>query len=193
MSRALHPVPENERSPFPRDAVGQIGTALAIVGLMAAVLALMGRHLVCPCGKVSLWQTGLDPAENSQQFADWYSLLHVAFGMGLFGMVRFLRRHWTFGATMLAVVLGHSIWEVAENTPWIIGVFSGGANAPHYAGDSLLNSFGDTVFALGGAAFLPFLPIAAVVPILVVIEIAVTWGIGDGFVVGTLRLFGVNI
>lgn len=193
MSSLTHPVPENERSPFPDGAWRQLGTALAILGLAAALLILMGRHPVCPCGTVSLWQAGRNPAENSQAFADWYSLLHVVFGMGLFAAVRGVRPHWKLSSVFLAVLLGHSIWEVAENTPVIIGLFSGGANAPFYEGDSLLNSLGDTVFALGGAAMMPHLRWPAVAAVAVAAEVAVTWGVGDGFVVGTLRLLGVKV
>jgi hypothetical protein len=193
MSSALQPVPEHELSPFPDRGWRQLGIAAAILGAAAALLLLMGRHPVCPCGTVSLWQATQDPAENSQAFADWYSLLHVVFGMALFAGVRYLRPHWTLASVLLAVLLGHSIWEVAENTPLIIGVFSGGANAPHYGGDSLLNSLGDTVFALGGAVLMPYLSWVAVGAIVVLVEAAVTWGVGDGFVVGTLRLVGFHV
>lgn len=193
MTQALQPIPENERSPFPEGRLAQLGVALGLIAAMVALLLLMGRHPVCPCGRVTLLQTGHDPNENSQQFADWYSLLHVAFGMGLYAMVRWLRPHWTVGSTMLAVVFGHSIWEVAENTPWIIGVFSGGVNAPHYSGDSILNSLGDSFFAFSGAAAMPFLALPVVAVVVLAIEVAVTWGVGDGFVVGTLRLLGVDV
>ncbi|WP_161992568.1 DUF2585 family protein [Aureimonas leprariae] len=193
MSSAVQPIPENERSPFPDKGWRQVGIAFTMLGTAAAILLLMGRHPVCPCGTVSVWQWSRDPAENSQAFADWYSLLHVVFGMALFAGVRRLRPHWSLPSVFLAVILGHSIWEVAENTPLIIGIFSGGANAPHYEGDSLLNSFGDTVFALGGAGLMPFLRWPAVALVVVAVEAAVTFGVGDGFVVGTLRLFGVDI
>ncbi|GGD99854.1 UPF0314 protein [Aureimonas endophytica] len=193
MSSLTPPVPADERSPFPRAASARLATALGILGAMAAILLLMGRDPVCPCGKVTLWQFGADPAENSQQFADWFSLLHIAFGMGLFALVRYLRPHWSRTDMLLAVLFGHSIWEVAENTPWIIGVFSGGANAPHYSGDSLLNSFGDTLFALAGAGAMPWLAWPAILAIVVAIEIAVSLGAHDGFIIGTLRLVGVAV
>ncbi len=194
MSRTLlDPVPAHEKSPFPAETGRQLATGAAILLLTLAALSLMGRGAVCPCGIVTVWQHGKDPAENSQQFSDWYSLLHAAFGMALFGAVRRLRSHWPIAPVLLAVLLGHSIWEVAENTPWFIDVFSGRADAPPYRGDSLLNSFGDTVFALAAAALTPLVPRLAVVLLVVAAEIAVTWGVDDGFVVGTLRLLRVPV
>ncbi|RZK92013.1 MAG: DUF2585 family protein [Methylobacterium sp.] len=160
---------------------------------MVAVLLVMGRDPICPCGIVRVWQSGLDPAENSQQFADAYSLLHIVFGMGLAAFVSWMRPRWSTGALLLSVLFGHSLWEIAENTPLIIGLFSGGANAPHYEGDSILNSLGDTVFALAGALFARRMPWWANAAMVIGVEIAVTLAIDDGFVIGTLRLLGVDI
>lgn len=193
MTDLLAPRPADRSSPFPLRPGKRCLAALAMVAAMAAILHAMGRDMTCPCGIVRLWQPGLDPAENSQQFADWYSLLHVIFGMGLAAFVAWMRPNWSLGALLLSALLGHSIWEVAENTPWIIGLFSGGVNAPHYEGDSILNSLGDTVFALGGALFARRMPLWASAVAVVAVEIAVTLAIDDGFVIGTLRLMGVNV
>lgn len=193
MTDVLAPRPADRTSPFPMRPGRRCLTGLAIVAVMAAILHAMGRDVTCPCGIVRLWQFGLDPAENSQQFADWYSLLHVVFGMGLALFVAWMRPKWSTGALLLSVLLGHSIWEVAENTPWIIGLFSGGVNAPHYEGDSILNSLGDTIFALSGALLMRKAPWWTSAALVVAVEIAVTLAIDDGFVIGTLRLLGMDV
>jgi len=56
-----------------------------ILGLLlvhAGLLFFMGQPLVCECAQVSFWYGGaaLDP-QNSQQFADWYSLSHIIHGI----------------------------------------------------------------------------------------------------------------
>lgn len=193
MTDLLAPRPADRTSPFPMRPGRRCLAGLAIVAAMAAILFAMGRDLTCPCGIVRLWQPGLDPAENSQQFADWYSLLHIVFGMGLALFVAKMRPRWSLGALLLSALVGHSIWEIAENTPWIIGLFSGGVNAPHYEGDSILNSIGDTVFALAGALFARRMPLWASLAVVLAVEIAVTIAIDDGFVIGTLRLLGVDV
>ena len=83
MSDVLKPHPADRTSPFPLRPGRRCLAALGMVAAMAALLLVMGRDPTCPCGVVRLWQSGLDPLENSQQFADWYSLLHVVFGMAL--------------------------------------------------------------------------------------------------------------
>ena len=193
MSEALQTPDKDNASPFPDGNWARVGVAAGMLAVLVTTLLVMGRHPVCPCGKVRFWQTGLDLRENSQQFADWYSLLHVVFGMALYAFVRFLRPPWSLGGVLLAVLFGHSIWEIAENSPPIIAVFAGATNAPHYAGDSILNSLGDTVFALGGATATAFLPLAAVAVIVALVEVVVTLRVGDGFIVGTLRIFGVDL
>ncbi|KQT54790.1 hypothetical protein ASG43_04320 [Aureimonas sp. Leaf454] len=193
MSDVLKPHPADRTSPFPLRPGRRCLAALGMVAAMAALLLVMGRDPTCPCGVVRLWQSGLDPLENSQQFADWYSLLHVVFGMALAAFVAWMRPRWSLGALLLCVILGHSIWEVAENTPVIIGLFSGSVNAPHYEGDSILNSLGDTVFALAGALLARRAPLWTSVLVVLAVEIAVTFAIDDGFVIGTLRLVGVNV
>lgn len=193
MTDLLTPHPADRTSPFPMRPGKRCLAGLAIVAAMAVILFAMGRHVTCSCGVVRIWQSGLDPAENSQQFADWYSLLHIVFGMGLALFVAWMRPKWSLGALLLSALLGHSIWEIAENTPWIIGLFSGSVNAPHYEGDSILNSLGDTVFALGGAVLMRTVPVWASVAVVLAVEIAVTVAIDDGFVIGTLRLVGVDV
>ncbi|WP_157944640.1 DUF2585 family protein [Mangrovicella endophytica] len=193
MSDILQPKPQDRSSPFPMNVRGRLWAGLGMIAVTLALLAAIGRPVTCPCGIVRLWQTGANPAENSQQFADWYSLLHIAFGIGLAAFVRWMRPAWSLGAMFLCVIFGHSIWEAMENTPAIVALFSSSPNAEHYAGDSLLNSLGDTLFALGGAATFPRLSRTGLIIILAAIETAVTLGVGDGFIVGTLRLLGVDI
>ncbi|HEX8416987.1 MAG TPA: DUF2585 family protein [Methylobacterium sp.] len=193
MSNVLQPRPADRTSPFPLRPGRRCLAGLGMVAAMAAILFAMGRDPTCPCGIVRLWQPGLAPAENSQQLADWYSLLHIVFGMALAVFVAWMRPRWSLGALLLSVLLGHSLWEIAENTPWIIGLFSGGANAPHYEGDSILNSLGDTVFALAGAVLTRTVPVWVSVLAVLAVEVAVTLAIDDGFIIGTLRLMGVDV
>lgn len=193
MTSPTAPAPNDRSSPFVRDTAGRLATALLIVAGLAATLYLMGHDVVCPCGRVSLFQTSLSPEENSQQFADWYSLLHVVFGMALFAFVAWMRPRWSVAAGLMAVLFGHTIWEIAENTPFVIHLFTSNPAAHSYSGDSILNSMGDTVFAMAGAFAMSRLSIGMALAVTLAVEVIVTIAVGDGFVVGTLRVLGVAI
>ncbi|RPD88453.1 MULTISPECIES: DUF2585 family protein [Luteimonas] len=164
--------------------------------VVAATLAVhvwwllwMGRSLTCPCGVVSLWQSGADPSQNSQQIADAYSSLHVAFGMGLYLVFSWLRPRWPVIDRALLALISSTIWEMIENTPWVVLVLNNAANAaPDYRGDSVLNSLADTAFALLGFTIALGLPVRWVVVIALALETIATLLIHDGFVLIVWRL-----
>lgn len=189
MTDASKPCRPETGEPFPSGLAGRLLTAAALLGVLVLWLSLMGRPLTCRCGTVAFWPGGR--TGNSQQFSDWYSLLHVIFGMALFVFADRLRPGWRIGGKLLAVLLGHTIWEIVENTPLVIAIFSDAAGAPAYAGDSILNSLGDTAYAMSGALAASRLPLAAAASLAIALEIAVSLAIGDGFVLGTLQLAGV--
>lgn len=191
MTEASRPCLPQADEPFPSGLAGRLLTSAALVAAMVIWLALMGRPLTCACGTVEFWQGGLNPAENSQHFSDWYSLLHGVFGMGLFVLTDRMRPGWRIGGKFLAVLLGHTIWEIVENTPVVIALFSGAAGAPAYAGDSILNALGDTAYAMIGALAASRLPLAAILILAVLLEAAASIAMDDGLVLGTLRLLGV--
>jgi len=167
--------------------------SLAIVALMVAWLTLVGRPWVCPCGTVEFWQGELSQAENSQQFSDWYSALHVIYGMALFAFVTGMRPTATRSRFGQWAVASSAVWEAVENTPFLIHMFSHSAGAPDYFGDSVLNATGDTLFVVLGFFIAAKLPVWASVLIALALELAISLAIDDGLVIGTLRLLGVSV
>lgn len=162
-----------------------LGTLVVHIGW----LLLMDRSLVCPCGLVTFWQSNPDVAHNSQQFADAYSLLHLVFGMGLFIAFAWLRPHWPVIDRALLTLISSTTWELVENTPRVIVLLNNAANAaPDYSGDSVLNSLADTAFAMLGFAIAVRLPLRWIVALAVLLEIAATLLIHDGFVLIVWRL-----
>lgn len=81
------------------------------------------------------------------KFADQYSLLHFASGITAY--------YWKFSITHMIIL--HILFEIIENTPhgvyfidhYLHGVWPGGKKAP----DTVINSIGDTVFAIFGWIF----------------------------------------
>ncbi|MBI1622376.1 DUF2585 family protein [Aquamicrobium zhengzhouense] len=171
-----------------RPATEAAFTIFAIILFKVLILHWIGRPLICECGVLKLWQGRLDPHHNSQHFSDHYSLLHAAFGIGLFRILVWLRPDWSMARLMVAVAASSAIWEVMENTPFIIERFAAFGSNLDYQGDSLVNSVGDTLFVLIGAFLAAWLRQMPALMLALCIELSVYLLIGDSIVHGMLRL-----
>jgi hypothetical protein len=157
--------------------------ALALA-LLSLWLHGLGRPLVCACGTIRLWA----PSQDSQQLADWYSLLHVTFGLGLFVFVRRFQPAWPLPPIMLAALLSSVAWEAIENLPVVIAQFNSPAAGRPYAGDTILNALGDTFCVVAGCLFAARASGRTILLAALMIEAAVWLAIQDGLLVGTAKL-----
>ncbi len=165
---------------------------LAVLLVQVVSLHLIGRDAGCGCGGDFLWQRVPDPAHNSQHFADPYSLLHFGFGVAVFSVLALMRPLWRRRDLTLLVVISSAVWEVMENLPVIINAFGYQPGDPlAYDGDSILNSLGDTAFALMGAFLAAFAPLWVAVLSILAVELWTSFTIGDGYLIGLLRAVGL--
>lgn len=188
----LNTIPRRQFGPLDSVA-GRVWAIAATLVLMVIWLRTIGRPYVCPCGEIELWQGSLSPTENSQQFSDWYSALHVMFGMGLYAFLANMRPAWPAGVKFVVTIASSAIWEGMENTPILIAMFSRPTNGHPYGGDSILNSLGDTLFVAIGFVLSSRLPVWASIATAIGLEIAISLAINDGFLIGTLRLVGIEL
>ena len=87
--------------------------------------------------------------DSSQQLFDLYSLTHISHGIifyNLFHNVLHLNRH---KAIMWSLIV-EIVWELIENTEYIIQKYRRTAVSRHYPGDSWINSVGDVWATLIG-------------------------------------------
>ena len=163
--------------------------AAALLGKLA-MLAMLGRPPNCDCDQI--WAMPGQAGLNSQTLLDPYSLLHFVFGAALVKLVRWKRPDWPLWTLMAAVVVSSTIWEVAENMPISIGLFGYSSGDPlAYHGDSIVNSFSDTMAAVLGAALA--LPLAGwvIIAVGVAVELGLSLWIGDGYLITLLRALGL--
>lgn len=117
---------------------------------MALVLRAEGRLLACACGEFQFWVGDTCSSRNSQQLFDPYSFTHILHGFLLFWLIplvfKNLAPRWRFS---VAAIL-EALWEILENTNFVINRYREETAALGYEGDTVLNSFGDLWCAMAG-------------------------------------------
>jgi len=109
-----------------------------------------GRRWWCVSGDLTLWTSDAWTRHTSQHLFDPYSLTHVLHGFILCGLLAWslpqVAGRWRFS---LAIAM-EALWEVFENTNYIIDRYRATTAAIGYEGDSVWNSLGDiTACAIG--------------------------------------------
>ena len=166
-----------------------LATGAVNVALLLWLLAL-GRDFGPAVSLRAFWSGGLGAGENSRHLTDWYSLLHVVFGMVLFVSIDRTKPRWPASWKLFAAICGSATWEAVENTPLVIALFADSQTPGAYAGDSIVNSLGDMLSVTVGFAFAANVPLPATIAAGLALEIAVSLAIHDGLILGTLRVFG---
>lgn len=162
--------------------------ALIILAGAAAVELAMGRNPICTCGSVDLWVSARDNAKTSQMLADWYSLSHIVHGLLFYAGLWLIARRWPVEWRFLSAMLLEAIWEVTENTPWVIDRYRSTTAAIGYQGDSVLNSMSDIVMMAIGFLIARKLPVWAAILLLLVLELVPLMVIRDDLALNILNL-----
>jgi hypothetical protein len=126
---------------------------LAIVSAFVAtalLLRLEGRLWICACGTFLIWAGKVCSAENSQQLFDPYSFTHVLHGFMFFWLIAWLAPRLRPAWQLSLAIAVEALWEVFENTNFIIERYRSETAALGYSGDTVVNSFGDIFCCLIG-------------------------------------------
>lgn len=154
----------------------------------AAILLLMGRSAICPCGRIALWHGAVQSDQNSQQLSDWYSLSHIVHGLLFYGITRLALRRWPLTARLVVAVAIEAGWEILENSPLIIDRYRSVTMAWGYTGDSVLNSISDIAMMMLGFAIARRLPWWASAGLIVILELIALAAIRDNLTLNLLML-----
>jgi hypothetical protein len=167
--------------------------ALAIVGIMATVLLLMGRNPICPCGTVRFWVGEVNGPENSQQLADWYVPSHIIHGF-LFYLAGWLLlgKRTEPGVRLILATCIEAVWEVVENSPMVIDRYREATIALGYTGDSVINSISDVGWMMLGFGLARRLPVWGTVALALVFELFTLVMIRDNLTLNVIMLLAPN-
>lgn len=121
-----------------------------LVPLMALALWAEGRLLACACNEFRVWVGDTCSSQNSQQLFDPYSLTHILHGFLLFWLVSLIFRRLSPSWQLSLAAILEAIWEVFENTNFVINRYREQTAALGYTGDTVVNSIGDLSCAIVG-------------------------------------------
>ncbi len=162
---------------------------IAVIGVaVASSEYLMGRVLICKCGYVKLWHGIVHSSENSQHIMDWYSFSHIIHGFALYWIIGRTFSRLSRRARMVIAVTIEGIWEVWENSNFIINRYRSVTISLDYYGDSIINSMADIGFMLFGFWLAYKLPVWMVIALTVAMEVGVGYMIRDNLTLNIMML-----
>lgn len=162
---------------------------LCLSALMAAVLYLMGRNLICPCGYVDLWAGPKIPAtESSQHLFDLYTPSHVIHGLLFYAGLWLVLRRLPLDGRLAIALLIEAGWEILENSSIVIERYRTVTVSSDYNGDSVVNSLADLLAMTVGFYLARRLPVWASAALIIGFEVLTAWLIRDGLALNVLML-----
>src|SRR5918998_2072082 len=164
---------------------------LAIVVILVATALLLRsqeRLWWCSCDYLLLWSGDPWSSDNSQHLLDPYSFTHVLHGFLFCGLIALiaprLRRAWQL---WLAVSL-EAVWEVVENSRFVIERYREETAALGYQGDTIVNSLADILLCGIGFELARRLGFRRALALFVVTEVALAVWIRDNLSLNVLML-----
>ena len=161
---------------------------VAVLAAAAAVLRWQGRLWLCDCGRFRVWLGDAWGPETSQQLFDPYSFTHVLHGFAFAGLLALLlpRAGWRWRLAL--AVAAEALWEVFENTPFVIERYREATAALGYNGDTVVNSLGDVIACGAGALLARRLGALKTLLVFALTEVVLLFWIRDSLLLNVLLL-----
>ncbi|MFZ2886552.1 MAG: DUF2585 family protein [Minisyncoccia bacterium] len=160
----------------------------ALLLFHAFALYIMGQPLYYEGGYIKLWESAVISDGNSQHLTDWYTFSHIIHGILFYAGLTLLFPRLSVGTRLLMALAIESGWELFENTDMIINRYREQALAQGYFGDSIVNSTGDMLAALGGFLIAWRIPIWSSVIAVILLEGIALYFIRDSLTFNIIQL-----
>jgi hypothetical protein len=162
--------------------------AALITAAATMVLWLMGQPVWCKCGSWIPWSWDIWSSHNSQHLLDPYTATHVLHGVILCGLLYWLPRSVPESTLFLAAIILEAVWEIQENSPFIIERYRESTMSQDYYGDSILNSVFDILACAFGYVIALRLRAVKSVVFSIATELILVFWIRDCLVLNVLML-----
>lgn len=171
-----------------RDKLLYVAATILVVLLMTVLLRAQGRLILCACGYFEIWTSDTCSSNNSQHLFDPYSFTHLLHGFLFFWLATLLFKRFTPGWQVWIALLLESAWEVFENSRFIIERYRTATAALGYQGDTIVNSIGDLMLAIGGFLIARHLGVWRSIFVFLFVELVLLLWIHDGLILQILML-----
>lgn len=175
---------------------------LIVVTLVATVFCLRGEGRIwwCACGEWALWKSDVWTSHCSQHVADPYTISHISHGLLFWCFFSWLadgvgRRRFpaaagrfTFAWRLFAAILAAAVWEVAENSTYVIERYRTVTMSLDYMGDSITNATCDVLFCGAGFFIAQWLKMKWTLLLFVAFEIILLVTIKDNLTLNVIML-----
>ncbi len=160
----------------------------AVMAVSAVFLSFQGRVWWCQAGDMVPWSWDIWTTHNSQHVIDPYAFTHVLHGVLEFWLLGLVFSRvpvvWRF---VMAIVI-EAIWEVAENSSYIIERYRTVTLSLDYFGDSIINSLADIVCCATGFGLAKRLGFLRSLVMFVATEVILIFWIRDSLVINIIML-----
>jgi hypothetical protein len=169
----------------------RFGPCLAVVTVVAGMIGqlfLQGRIGWCACGGAAWWAGDIWSAHNSQHLFDPYSFTHVLHGMVFCGLIAWLLPRLAPAWQLWLAISVEALWEVLENSAFIIRRYREATIGIGYEGDSVANSVADVLCCALGFILARRLGFRRSLLVFVVTEMALAFWVRDNLTLNVLML-----
>jgi hypothetical protein len=161
---------------------------VVVLALTAYQLRSQGRLWWCSCDYLLLWSGDPWSSDNSQQLLDPYSFTHMLHGIVLYGLLALVAgRLAPLWRLWLAVSI-EALWEIVENSEFVIRRYREETAALGYHGDTILNSVSDIIVCGLGFVLAGRLGASRTVALFLVTEVVLVFWIRDSLLLNVLML-----
>jgi hypothetical protein len=178
-----------------KDSLRKSFPVFAIILILAATITQLyrqGRVFWCACGIYNIWSGDIQSAHNSQHIFDAYSFTHLLHGVAFFlivlGISRLFSKSVPLNWGLTLAVLLESIWEVVENSRFVIERYRQATIALGYNGDSIANSISDILCCATGFVLASYLGPRRSIIVFLAVEIVLAIWIRDNLTLNVIML-----
>ena len=161
--------------------------ALALVGTVYG-LHVQGRPWLCTCGYLLAWSGEPSSSDTSQHLSDPYSFTHVLHGFAFYAILAWTAASLPPSWRLSIAVALEGIWEIVENSDFVIRRYREGTAALGYEGDAIVNSLGDMAACGLGFALAYRLGARRTLAVFVATEVVLLAWIRDSLLLNVLML-----